>query len=88
MRPWLETHTVAEICELGELFRVPVAQVGNGRDVLSMDHFVERGVFVEHPDGFVAPRPPFLVDTVAAAPESRSTSEPARHRAVRCRSPA
>ena len=24
--PWLETHTVAEICELGGLFRVPVAQ--------------------------------------------------------------
>ena len=55
VRPWLETHTVAEICELGELFRVPVAQVGNGRDVLAMDHFVERGVFVEHPEGFVAP---------------------------------
>jgi crotonobetainyl-CoA:carnitine CoA-transferase CaiB-like acyl-CoA transferase len=65
VRPWLETHTVAEICELGELFRVPVAQVGNGRDVLSMDHFVERGVFVEHPEGFVAPRPPFLVSTSA-----------------------
>ena len=61
VRPWLETHTIAEICELGELFRVPVAQVGNGRDVLTMDHFVERGVFVEHPDGFVAPRSPFLV---------------------------
>jgi crotonobetainyl-CoA:carnitine CoA-transferase CaiB-like acyl-CoA transferase len=67
VRPWLETHTVAEICELGELFRVPVAQVGNGRDVLTMDHFVERGVFVEHAEGFVAPRPPFLV-TPSPAP--------------------
>jgi crotonobetainyl-CoA:carnitine CoA-transferase CaiB-like acyl-CoA transferase len=74
VRPWLETHTVAEICELGELFRVPVAQVGNGRDVLAMEQFVERGVFVEHPEGFVAPRPPVLmsaspVQPVAAAPE-------------------
>ena len=34
VRPWLETHTPEEICELGELFRVPVALVGNGRDVL------------------------------------------------------
>ena len=34
IRPWLEPHTAAEICELGELFRVPVAFVGNGRDVL------------------------------------------------------
>ena len=67
VRPWLETHTADEICELGELFRVPVALVGNGRDVLAMDHFVERGVFVEHPEGFVAPRPPFLSTTSAAA---------------------
>ena len=35
VRPWLEAHTAAEICELGELFRVPVALVGNGRDVLA-----------------------------------------------------
>ncbi len=75
VRPWLETHTVAEICELGELFRVPVAQVGNGRDVLAMDHFVERGVFVEHPDGFLAPRPPFL-STTSPAPTARSAPAP------------
>jgi len=73
VRPWLATHTVAEICELGELFRVPVAPVGNGRDVLSMAHFVDRGVFAEHPGGFSAPRSPFLmsaspVQPVAAAP--------------------
>ncbi len=75
VRPWLETHTVAEICELGELFRVPVAQVGNGRDVLAMDHFVERGVFVEHPEGFVAPRPPFL-STTSPAPAAQSAAAP------------
>jgi crotonobetainyl-CoA:carnitine CoA-transferase CaiB-like acyl-CoA transferase len=78
VRPWLATHTVAEICELGELFRVPVAPVGNGRDVLDMAHFVERGVFVEHATGFVAPRPPFLMSTssareVAAAPAPRAS---------------
>ena len=73
VRPWLATHTVAEICELGELFRVPVAQVGNGRDVLAMDHFVERGVFVEHPEGFVAPRPPFL-STISPAPATRAAA--------------
>jgi crotonobetainyl-CoA:carnitine CoA-transferase CaiB-like acyl-CoA transferase len=73
VRPWLEAHTADEICELGELFRVPVALVGNGRDVLTMDHFIEREVFVERPEGFVAPRSPFLmsatpVHTVAASP--------------------
>ena len=87
VRPWLESHTVAEICELGELFRVPVAQVGNGRDVLSMDHFVERGVFVEHPEGFVAPRPPFLmsaspVQDVAAAPSVGSDDDVERAAAL------
>jgi crotonobetainyl-CoA:carnitine CoA-transferase CaiB-like acyl-CoA transferase len=83
VRPWLATHTVAEICELGELFRVPVAQVGNGRDVLTMDHFVDRGVFVEHPEGFVAPRPPFLMSVspvrpVAAAPEIGADTDEGR----------
>jgi crotonobetainyl-CoA:carnitine CoA-transferase CaiB-like acyl-CoA transferase len=66
VRPWIEQHTAAEIHELGGLFRVPVAFVGNGRDVLDMAHFVERGVFEQH-DGFVAPRSPLLVDTVSPA---------------------
>ena len=68
VRPWLETHTPAEICELGELFRVPVALVGNGRDVLAMDHFVEREVFVERPEGFLAPRSPFLMSASPVRP--------------------
>ena len=68
VRPWLETHTPAEICELGELFRVPVALVGNGRDVLTMDHFVEREVFVERPEGFLAPRSPFLMSASPVRP--------------------
>ncbi len=68
VRPWLETHTPEEICELGELFRVPVALVGNGRDVLEMDHFVARDVFVERPEGFLAPRPPFLMSASPVRP--------------------
>jgi crotonobetainyl-CoA:carnitine CoA-transferase CaiB-like acyl-CoA transferase len=61
IRPWLEQHTAAEIFELGGLFRVPVAYVGNGRDVLEMEHFQVRGVFVPNPGGFVQPRSPFRV---------------------------
>ena len=60
IRPWLEEHTAEEIFELGGLFRVPVAYVGNGRDVLSMEQFRERGVFVENAAGFLQPRSPFL----------------------------
>src|SRR5829696_4792121 len=74
VRPWLETHTVAESGELGELFRVPVAPVGNGRDVLAMDHFVERDVFVAHTEGFVAPRSPFLVTPSSARGTERPTA--------------
>jgi crotonobetainyl-CoA:carnitine CoA-transferase CaiB-like acyl-CoA transferase len=50
-----------------------VALVGNGRDVLTMDHFAERGVFVERPEGFVAPRSPFLM---SASPVRASAPAP------------
>jgi crotonobetainyl-CoA:carnitine CoA-transferase CaiB-like acyl-CoA transferase/MFS family permease len=65
VRPWLDDHTPAEIHELGGLFRVPVAFVGNGRAVLEMDHFEERGVFVDHPAGFRQPRSPFRMGATA-----------------------
>ena len=63
IQPWLDEHTAAEIFELGGLFRVPVAYVGNGRDVLEMEQFRERGVFVPNVAGFLQPRSPFLGQT-------------------------
>jgi crotonobetainyl-CoA:carnitine CoA-transferase CaiB-like acyl-CoA transferase len=54
-------RTVEEICELVALFRVPATPVGNGRSVLEMEHFRERGVFVESPHGFVQPRTPYWI---------------------------
>lgn len=56
---WTTKRTVAEVVEQASLFRIPVAPVGNGRTVLETDQFVERGVFVEHPGGFKAPRRPY-----------------------------
>lgn len=77
-RPWLEEHTAEEIFELGGLFRVPVAYVGNGRDVFAMQHFRDRGVFVENAAGFSQPRSPFLARVAAPMPtcvdEGRSTT--------------
>ena len=69
---------------------MPVAHVGNGRDVLAMDHFVERGVFVERAEGFVAPRSPFLMSAspvrpVAAAPRSEPTTRTVAEQAVAAR---
>ena len=51
------THTVDEIVDLASAFRIPCGPVGDGSTLPSYDHFVERGVFVDHPQGFIGPRP-------------------------------
>jgi crotonobetainyl-CoA:carnitine CoA-transferase CaiB-like acyl-CoA transferase len=67
IQPWLDEHTAAEIVELGGLFRVPVAFIGNGRDLHTFDHLVEREVFVENPSGgFRQPRPVFNLSATPA----------------------
>lgn len=69
IKPWLDAHTAAEIVELGGMFRVPVAFIGNGRDLFTMPHLVERGVFVEHPSGaFRQPRSPFHLSATPVRP--------------------
>lgn len=65
--PWLAAHTVEEIVEQAERFRVPMAAIGNGATLPLMDHFVARGTFVDNPAGFRQPRPPWLMS--AAQPE-------------------
>ncbi len=60
---WTQTQTVDEIVELASLLRIPVTPVGDGRTVLAMDHYVERGVFQPHPGGFTQPRRPYLLGT-------------------------
>ena len=59
---WTKQHTKDEVIELATLMRIPVAPIGDGRSVLEFDQFSERGVFQDHPDGFKAPRVPYLVD--------------------------
>ncbi len=58
---WTKTQTMAEVTELAGLMRIPVSPIGDGKSVLEFDQFRERGVFVDHPDGFKAPRPPYQV---------------------------
>jgi crotonobetainyl-CoA:carnitine CoA-transferase CaiB-like acyl-CoA transferase len=60
---WTSTRTVAEIVELASLLRIPVTPVGDGRTVLEMEHYVERGVYQQHPGGFSQPRRPYLLGT-------------------------
>jgi crotonobetainyl-CoA:carnitine CoA-transferase CaiB-like acyl-CoA transferase len=67
IQPWLDEHTAAEIVELGGLFRVPVAFIGNGRNLHTFDHLVERNAFVDNPSGgFRQPRPVFRLSATPA----------------------
>lgn len=66
--PWMRERTVAEIVELGQLFRLPLAPLGNGATIPSMDHLLERGVYVDNPAGFRQPRPPWLMSHARPAP--------------------
>lgn len=61
-------HTVDEIVETATAWRIPCSPVGNGRDVVGMDHMVERGVFIENPGGFLQPRTPFQMERTAPRP--------------------
>ncbi|WP_326546665.1 CoA transferase [Mycolicibacterium sp. ND9-15] len=66
--PWLRERTVDEIVELGQLFRLPLAPLGNGATIPAMDHLRERGVYVDNPAGFRQPRPPWLMSKARPAP--------------------
>ena len=62
VHPWTTARTVDEIVELASDLRVPVARVNDGAGVLSEEQFVARDFFAEHAHGFMAPRPPRLID--------------------------
>ncbi|WP_236984278.1 MULTISPECIES: CaiB/BaiF CoA-transferase family protein [Mycobacterium] len=65
--PWFAERTVAEIVELGQLFRLPIAPLGNGATVRDMDYMTQRGVFVQNRAGFHQPRAPWLMSGCAPA---------------------
>ncbi|MBE1548213.1 crotonobetainyl-CoA:carnitine CoA-transferase CaiB-like acyl-CoA transferase [Mycobacterium sp. OAS707] len=66
--PWMRERTVDEIVELGQLFRLPIAPLGNGATIPQMDHLRERGVYLDNPTGFRQPRAPWLMSAAAPAP--------------------
>lgn len=68
IRPWLAQRTVAEIVELGQLFRLPIAALGNGATIRATEYAVQRGVFLPNPAGFHQPRAPWLMSVCAPAP--------------------
>jgi crotonobetainyl-CoA:carnitine CoA-transferase CaiB-like acyl-CoA transferase len=66
--PWLRNRTVAEIVELGGLFRLPIAPLGNGATIPDMEYVRARKVFTPNPAGFHQPRPPWLMSVAQPAP--------------------
>jgi len=66
--PWLSSHTVGEVLEAAAMYRVPAAPIGDGANLTRIDHFVERGVFIENPAGFSQPRPPWRISGVRPRP--------------------
>lgn len=66
--PWLAERTVEEVVELGQLFRLPIAALGNGSTIRQLEYVTQRGVFIANPAGFHQPRPPWLMSACAPAP--------------------
>lgn len=58
---WLQARPLDEVLELAMALRIPAAPVTNGETVQQVDHFVERGVFVDEPYGLTAPRPHYTL---------------------------
>lgn len=72
--PWMRERTVEEIVELGQLFRLPLAPLGNGSTIPHMDHLQKRGVYIDNPAGFRQPRAPWLMSVARQAPVRQTPS--------------
>lgn len=64
---WTTKHTTEEIVAKAVDLRIPVAPVHSGETVLTEEHFLERGVFVQNPAGFLQPRPAYLMKAAKEA---------------------
>lgn len=68
---WTESRTTAEIVDLAVAFRIPVAPIGTPTALPAVDHFVQRGVFVESELGVLQPRVPYRGDAITTRSPGR-----------------
>src|SRR6201997_5035432 len=68
---WTETRTTQEIIDSAVAFRIPVAPIGSPATLGKVDHFVQRGVFVESEIGVLQPRVPYRSEAIATRPPGR-----------------
>ncbi|OBI87597.1 CoA transferase [Mycobacterium sp. 1245805.9] len=68
---WTETRATQEIIDIAVAFRIPVAPIGTPATLPKVDHFVERGVFVESEPGGLQPRVPYRSEAMGTRPPGR-----------------
>lgn len=69
LHQWTTSLTTAEVIELVELLRIPVAPIGRPDTIPKFDHFVKRSVFRTQPrSGVLEPRPPYRIEGLTAPP--------------------
>ena len=68
---WTQSRTTQEIVDLAVGFRIPVAPIATPEMLPKIDHFVERGVFVESEAGVLQPRVPYRSDAMTTRPPGR-----------------
>lgn len=56
---WSQSRTTQEIIDVAVAFRIPVAPIASPASLPTVDHFVQRGVFVESELGVLQPRVPY-----------------------------
>jgi crotonobetainyl-CoA:carnitine CoA-transferase CaiB-like acyl-CoA transferase len=68
---WTQTRTTQEIVDLAVAFRIPVAPIATPVTLPMVDHFVQRGAFVESELGVIQPRVPYRSDAMRTKPPGR-----------------
>lgn len=77
MDGWLTSKTTAEIMQIAERFRIPVAPVHSAESLPKVRHVQERALFSEDPKTGLVPRPPFIVDgEIPSLAEPRADDSP------------
>jgi crotonobetainyl-CoA:carnitine CoA-transferase CaiB-like acyl-CoA transferase len=66
---WTSSRTVEEILQLGAELRIPVAPIGRGETIPSLDHFVATSTYVPNPrGGFLQPTVPYKLHGATTQP--------------------
>jgi crotonobetainyl-CoA:carnitine CoA-transferase CaiB-like acyl-CoA transferase len=79
---WAADKSTAEIVESAAAFRIPVSPIATPTTITSIDHYVERGVFVESTHGAMAPRVPYRSSEIPVRPPATAPEIGADNRRV------